>query len=65
MKPNEDLDKAMEIFLKQKDIKVAMAYYAIVMDSKISTSKTKIMKDKYRRMKQSGLEYIAKKKLGK
>jgi hypothetical protein len=65
MKPNEDLDKAMEIFLKQKDIKVAIAYYAIVMDSKISTSKTKALKDKYIRMKQSGLEYIAKKKLGK
>ena len=65
MKPNEDLDKAMEIFLKQKDIKVAIAYYAIVMDSKISTSKTKALKDKYIRMKQSGLEYTAKKKLGK
>jgi hypothetical protein len=65
MKQNEDLDKAMEIFFKKKDIKVAMAYYSIVMDSKISISKTKALKDKYRKMKQSGLEYIANKKLGK
>lgn len=65
MKPNEDLDKAMEIFLNKKDSKVAMAYYSIVMDTKIATSKTKALKDKYRKMKQSGLEYIASKKLGK
>lgn len=65
MNPDKDLEKAMQIFLKQKDIKVAAAYYSIVMDSKISMSKTKALKDKYRRMKQSGLEYIAKKKLGK
>jgi len=55
----------MNIFLKQKDIKVAVAYYSIVMDSKISLSKTKALKDKYKRMKKSGLEYIAKQKLGK
>jgi len=65
MNQNEDLDKAMEIFLKKKDAKVAMAYYSIVMDTKIATSKTKALKDKYRKMKQSGLEYIAKKKLVK
>lgn len=65
MNSDKDLEKAMEIFLKQKDIRVATAYYSIVMDSKISTSKTKALKDKYKRMKQSGLEYIAKKKIGK
>lgn len=65
MKRNEDLDKAFEIFLKQKDPQVALAYYSIVMDTKISVAKTKALKDKYRRMKKSGLEYIANKKIGK
>lgn len=65
MKRNEDLDKAFEIFSKQKDLQVALAYYSIVMDSKISVAKTKALKDKYRRMKKSGLEYIANKKIGK
>jgi hypothetical protein len=65
MKPDEDLEKAMQIFLSKKDVQVAIAYYSIVMDSKISVAKTKMLKDKYRRMKQSGIEYIAKKKLGK
>lgn len=65
MKPDEDLEKAMQIFLSKKDAQVAIAYYSIVMDSKISVAKTKMLKDKYRRMKKSGIEYIAKKKLGK
>lgn len=65
MRKNDDLDKAMEIFLSKGDVTVASAYYSIVMDSKISTAKTKLLRDKYKRMKQSGLEYIAKKKLGK
>jgi hypothetical protein len=65
MKPDEDLEKAIQIFLSKKDVQVAIAYYSIVMDSKISVAKTKMLKDKYRRMKQSGIEYIAKKKLGK
>ena len=62
---DEDLDKAFEIFLTTDNLEVSLAYYSIVMDSKIAVAKTKQMKHKYKRMKQFGLEYIANKKLGK
>jgi hypothetical protein len=55
----DDLTKALQILLNTKKLEVALAYYATVMDVKISVAKTKALKYKYKKMKQSGLEYIA------
>jgi len=59
MKTNEDLTKALQILLNTKKMEVALAYYATVMDCKISVAKTKALKHKYNMMKNSGLEYIS------
>jgi transposase len=59
MKQPEDLTKALQILLNTKKMEVALAYYATVMDVKISVAKTKALKYKYNMMKMSGLEYIA------
>jgi hypothetical protein len=59
MKTNEDLTKALQILLNTKKMEVALAYYATVMDCKISVAKTKALKHKYIMMKNSGLEYIS------
>jgi transposase len=59
MKQPEDLTKALQILLNTKKMEVALAYYATVMDVKISVAKTKALKYKYNMMKMSGLEYIS------
>ena len=59
MKQPEDLTKALQILLNTKKMEVALAYFATVMDVKISVAKTKALKYKYNMMKMSGLEYIA------
>jgi hypothetical protein len=56
---NEDLNKALEILLKTKKMEVALAYFATVMDCKISVAKTKALKHKYYLMKKRGLIHIA------
>jgi hypothetical protein len=58
-KESEDLTKAIQILLNTKKMEVALAYYATVMDCKISVAKTKALKHKYKMMKNSGLEYIS------